>query len=116
MRDFSCKIFRNKATILVGTVSEFAAASKNFDIQVDINSINTGNSMAFIYRIFILLTNILCTSKIFREHFQDWFMKFTFDSIFKVGFEIDLGSLEGSTKGTTFVKVFDDECKHITAT
>lgn len=34
LRDFSCKIFRKKAANLVSTVSEYATASKNFNVQV----------------------------------------------------------------------------------
>lgn len=40
---------------------------------------------------------------------QDLIMKFTIDSIFKVGFGTDLNCLEGSSKdGATFIKAFDD--------
>ncbi|WOH09464.1 hypothetical protein DCAR_0728921 [Daucus carota subsp. sativus] len=46
------------------------------------------------------------TSKNFDAH--DLLMKFTLDSIFKVGFGVDLGCLEGSTKATSFIKAFDD--------
>ncbi|KAL8119104.1 cytochrome P450 704C1-like [Apium graveolens] len=45
-------------------------------------------------------------SKTFDVH--DLLMKFTLDSIFKVGFGVDLGSLEGSSKATAFIKAFDD--------
>ncbi|XWS32290.1 hypothetical protein CRYUN_Cryun23aG0147200 [Craigia yunnanensis] len=40
---------------------------------------------------------------------QNMFMKFTLDSMFKVGFGIDLNCLDGSSKeGNTFMKAFDD--------
>ncbi|EOX96171.1 Cytochrome P450, family 704, subfamily A, polypeptide 2, putative [Theobroma cacao] len=41
--------------------------------------------------------------------FQDMLMKYTVESMFKVGFGIDLNCMEGSSEeGTTFVKAFDD--------
>ncbi|XP_021279480.1 cytochrome P450 704C1-like [Herrania umbratica] len=41
--------------------------------------------------------------------FQDLLMKYTMESMFKVGFGIDLNCMEGSSEeGTTFVKAFDD--------
>ncbi|KAK6260789.1 hypothetical protein SCA6_015263 [Theobroma cacao] len=41
--------------------------------------------------------------------FQDKLMKYTMESMFKVGFGIDLNCMEGSSEeGTTFVKAFDD--------
>ncbi|KAH7692444.1 Abieta-7,13-dien-18-ol hydroxylase protein [Dioscorea alata] len=40
---------------------------------------------------------------------QDWLMKSTLDSIFKVGFGVDLDTLSGSNEqGTRFSKAFDD--------
>lgn len=45
-----------------------------------------------------------------REFFlQDLLMRCTLDSIFKVGFGVDLNCLDGSSKnGSAFIKAFDD--------
>ncbi|KAJ0483776.1 putative abieta-7,13-dien-18-ol hydroxylase [Helianthus annuus] len=72
LRDFSCSVFRKNAVKLVGVVSKFSEANKDFDVQ-----------------------NLLMQSAL--------------DSIFKVGFGVDLNCLEGSSKeGSAFIKAFDD--------
>ncbi|XP_022759520.1 cytochrome P450 704C1-like [Durio zibethinus] len=40
--------------------------------------------------------------------FQDMFMKCTMESMFKIGFGIDLNCLDWSSEGTFFIKAFDD--------
>ncbi|KAL5571495.1 hypothetical protein UlMin_021092 [Ulmus minor] len=71
LKDFSCSVFRRKATKLVGIVSEFSASGRVFDIQ-------------------------------------DLVMRCTLDSIFKIGYGVELNCLEGSSKESiAFMKAFD---------
>ncbi|KAL2511361.1 Cytochrome [Abeliophyllum distichum] len=72
LRDFSCRVFREKAANLVRIIHGLALTKQVFDVQA-------------------LL------------------MKYTLDSIFKVGFGVDLNCLEGSNKeGSEFIRAFDD--------
>ncbi|CAA2992951.1 cytochrome P450 704C1-like [Olea europaea subsp. europaea] len=72
LRDFSCRVFREKATKLVRIVHGLALTKQAFDVQ-------------------------------------GLLMKCTLDSIFKVGFGVDLNCLEGSDKeGSEFIRAFDD--------
>ncbi|XP_009776442.1 cytochrome P450 704C1-like [Nicotiana tabacum] len=72
LRDFSCTVFRKRATKLVSKVSDFSLANQVFDMQ-------------------------------------ELLMKSSLDSIFKVGFGVDLNSLDGSGgDNNNFIKAFDD--------
>ncbi|XP_009593545.1 cytochrome P450 704C1-like [Nicotiana tomentosiformis] len=72
LRDFSCTVFRKRATKLVSKVSDFSLANQVFDMQ-------------------------------------ELLMRSSLDSIFKVGFGVDLNCLNGSGgDNNKFIKAFDD--------
>ncbi|XP_042503471.1 cytochrome P450 704C1-like [Macadamia integrifolia] len=58
----------------------------------------------------VKLARILYEAATTNEAFdiQDLFMKSTLDSIFKVGFGVELDSMGGSTEGAKFANAFDD--------
>ncbi|XP_042505626.1 cytochrome P450 704C1-like [Macadamia integrifolia] len=58
----------------------------------------------------VKLARILSETSTTNEAFDilDLFMKSTLDSIFKVGFGVELDSMPGSTEGTKFPNAFDD--------
>nr|DAD18630.1 TPA_asm: hypothetical protein HUJ06_020093 [Nelumbo nucifera] len=53
-----------------------------------------------------MLSDSAASNQIFD--IQDLFMKSTLDSIFKVGFGVELDSMGGSSEGTKFAQAFDD--------
>lgn len=46
-------------------------------------------------------------------HLQELFMRATMDSIFEIGFGLELNSLEGQSQGSRFAKAFDNSSKFI---
>lgn len=114
LRDFSGAVFKSNAAKLAHIISKSVIVNKKMNIQVSFNSIAFHES----FQILLLLYNQVeerrdLSLKVLMIYLQDLFMKSTMDSIFKVGFGMDLDCLHDSHDGSIFANAFDDSSELI---
>lgn len=127
LRDFSTAVFRKNAARLASKVSEASMAKEAVDLQVCAQPkhfyCNSFSIKALFTVVKTFLLQLLCAligCSFYYEYvfiflpLQDLLLKSSLDSIFKVGFGVDLNTLSGSDQfSNRFMKAFDD-CNELT--